>query len=166
MRQVVLPALALFGAAASGHAAAAQVPPDTERAMEVARAEFVTRVEKEFTDTDLDKNGTLSAEEIASFRRTRRAERAQQANATRFSQLDQDKNGALDRREFAALTPQAPEFSAVPLVSRFDVDKDGILSLDEYRAGSLVDFERWDTDKDGKLNPAEVKASRAKRASD
>jgi Ca2+-binding EF-hand superfamily protein len=44
------------------------------------------------------------------------------------------------------------------MLQRFDSNHDGVISLVEYRAGTLANFDKLDTDKDGVVTPAEMKA--------
>lgn len=124
----------------------------------VARADFVGLVDKEFAAIDADKDGKATAAEIEKFRQAKLEERARQINAARFNELDKDKNGSLSLLEFAALAPQQPRVNAKPLVTRFDRNKDGLVSREEYKNGSLDDFNRRDVNNDGVLSPVEARA--------
>lgn len=124
----------------------------------VSRADFAGRIDQEFAAMDANKDGKVTSAEIEQFRQARLDERVRQANAARFNQLDKDKNGYLSQQEFAALIGTTPRINAKPLVTRFDKNKDGALTREEYRVGSLGDFERRDVNKDGMLAPDETRA--------
>lgn len=123
----------------------------------VSWADFAGRVDQEFAAIDANKDGKVTSAEIEQLRRARLDERGRQANAARFNQLDKDKNGSLSQQEFAAMIGTSPRINAKPLVTRFDKNKDGALTREEYRVGSLGDFERRDVNKDGMLAPDEVR---------
>ncbi len=156
MTKMMYVALALV---VNGSAAMAQ--QQTSKSVPVAgvsRADFAGRVDQEFAAIDANKDGKVTFTEIEQFRQARLDERARQANAARFNQLDKDKNGYLSQQEFAALIGKPPRINAKPLVTRFDKNKDGLLTREEYRGGSLGDFERRDVNKDGMLAPDEARA--------
>ena len=46
----------------------------------------------------------------------------------------------------------------------FDLNRDGSVTLVEYRTAKLVNFDRMDSDKDGVVSPAEMKAAPLLRA--
>jgi Ca2+-binding EF-hand superfamily protein len=43
------------------------------------------------------------------------------------------------------------------MIARFDGNHDGSISLVEYRAGTLANFDRLDADKDGVVTAAEMR---------
>lgn len=156
MTKMMYVALALV---VNGSAAMAQ--QQTSKSVPVAgvsRADFAGRVDKEFAAMDVNKDGKLATAEIEQYRQAKLEERARRVNAARFTQLDKDKNGYLSSQEFAALVGTPPRINGKPLVTRFDRNKDGVLTREEYRDGSLGDFERRDVNKDGILAPGEARA--------
>ena len=56
---------------------------------------------------------------------------------------------------------QAPNGAA--LLSQLDKNKDGKVSVDEYRAPILSRFDAVDTNHDGTISPTERQAAQAKR---
>jgi hypothetical protein len=44
------------------------------------------------------------------------------------------------------------------VLARMDGNRDGQVSLVEYRAATLANFDRLDTDRDGTVTPTEMKA--------
>ena len=46
-----------------------------------------------------------------------------------------------------------------PLMDQFDNDKDGIITLVEYRVATQANFDRIDTDRDGIATEVEMRAA-------
>ena len=113
----------------------------------------------EFKRMDADKNNVLTRKEIEDFQRAVSMILAQRRNAALFQSLDKDKNGALSPGEFAGLPMNVPVPNAAPVLAQTDGNRDGSVTLVEYRAGKLVNFDRMDTDKDGVVSAAEMKAA-------
>lgn len=141
---------------------AQQPAANAEPVRGVPRADFVGLIDKEFAAMDTNKDGKVTSAEIEQFRQAKLDERARQANAARFNQLDKDKNSYLSLEEFSALVRPQPRVNAKPLVTRFDRNKDGMVSREEYRNGSLDDFNNRDVNKDGVLSPVEARARNSK----
>lgn len=123
------------------------------------RAVFIQTMENEFRVMDADKNNVLTKKEIEDSQRAASAILAQRQNAAAFQMLDKDKNGALSPGEFAAVPMRVAQPNAAPVLAQTDANRDGSVTLVEYRAGKLVNFDRMDTDKDGVVSPAEMKAA-------
>lgn len=116
-------------------------------------------MDAQFGVMDADKNNVLTRKEIEDFQRAALARMAQRQNAATFQSLDKDKNGALSPGEFAALPMNLPRPNAAPVLAQTDSNRDGSITLVEYRASKLVNFDRMDSDKDGIVSPAEMKAA-------
>ena len=125
----------------------------------VPRATFIQTMDLEFKRMDADKNNVLTRKEIEDFQRAVSMILAQRRNAALFQSLDKDKNGALSPGEFAGLPMNVPVPNAAPVLAQTDGNRDGSVTLVEYRAGKLVNFDRMDTDKDGVVSAAEMKAA-------
>lgn len=125
----------------------------------VPRATFIATMETEFRRMDADKNNVLTRKEIEDYQRAVAALEAQQRLAALFQALDTDKNGAISPAEFAGVPMSKPQPNAAPVLAQTDGNRDGSVTLVEYRAGKLVNFDRMDTDKDGVVSPAEMKAA-------
>ena len=81
-------------------------------------------------------------------------------NQAVFASLDKDANGQLSPQEFAALAnPDAIAVSADPLMQQFDTDKDGAITLVEYRIATQSNFDRIDSDRDGVVTQVEMQAA-------
>jgi Ca2+-binding EF-hand superfamily protein len=124
----------------------------------IPRAQFIGDMDSQFRKMDADKNGQLTRTEIEQYQKLSAVAEAQARNRALFAQLDADKNGQLGPAEFAKLTTPAPAANAQPMLARMDGNKDQQVSLIEYRAATLANFDRLDTDKDGVVTPAEMKA--------
>lgn len=125
----------------------------------VARTAFIQVMDTEFKQMDADKNGILTKKEIEDFQRATSILVAQQRNVALFQALDKDKNGQLTPAEFADLRMNVAPPNAAPVLAQTDTNRDGQVTLVEYRAGKLLNFDRMDTDKDGVVSVAEMKAA-------
>jgi Ca2+-binding EF-hand superfamily protein len=81
-----------------------------------------------------------------------------------FTKLETNKDGQLSKAEFMAAAPVSPSTPAngAALLSQLDKNKDGKVSIDEYRAPVLARFDTLDTNKDGTISAAERQAAQAK----
>ena len=152
-------ALAAPGAAQTGRpAAGAPAARPQPEAPPIPRAVFLSNMDSEFRRMDADKNGILTRKEIEDSQRAAAVLQAQIRNRQLFAALDADKNGMLSPGEFARLAQTVPQPNASPMIQRFDTNSDRAISLVEYRAGTLANFDKLDTDKDGVVTPAEMRA--------
>ena len=139
-------------------AALAAWPRTPLHAQPIPRTVFLSNMDTEFKKMDADHNGVVTKKEVEEY------EIGQILAATRakkqqlFAALDVDHNGALSPEEFARLPLNEPAPNPQATIQRFDTNHDGAISLVEYRAGTLANFDRLDADKDGIVTPAEMKA--------
>ena len=133
--------------------------PASSTAAPVPRATFIATMDAEFRRIDADKNNILTRKEIEDFQRTLAVLAAQRRNAALFQDLDKDRNGSLTAGEFAGLPMNIPRANAAPVLGQTDSNRDGQVTLVEYRAGKLVNFDRMDGDKDGIVSLAEMRAA-------
>lgn len=135
------------------------VPAKKPQAPDLSRTEFIKLMDIDFQRRDADGNGKATRAEIEEFTKRASTVKAQEQNRALFQNLDTDRNGLLNPNEFAALVP-APKFIDVsPEMARFDINRDQIISLVEYRTATLANFDRMDIDKDGNLSSAELSKS-------
>jgi Ca2+-binding EF-hand superfamily protein len=124
----------------------------------IARAQFIVSMDSEFRKVDADKNGQLTAAEIEQSQKLQAVASAQARNRTQFTELDTDRNGQLSPAEFAKLAPPPVAANAQPVLAKMDGNRDGQVSLVEYRIATLANFDRLDADRNGTVTPAEMKA--------
>ena len=124
----------------------------------IPRAQFVASMDTEFRKLDADKNGQVTRAEVEQSERAKAEAGAVARNRTQFGELDINKNGQLSRSEFAKLTPPTI-VSADPVLARMDGNRDQQISLIEYRAATVANFDRLDTDRNGVVTPVEMKAA-------
>ena len=144
---------------ALGTAAIAQnsAPPAPEP---LTRQTFIAQMDAQFRQLDGDGNGMVVAAEIVASQQQAAQVEAIRQNQAVFAQLDRDGNGALSAQEFAALAnPNAVPTDAAPLMNQFDSDRDGIITLVEYRIATQANFDRVDSDRDGIITAMEERAA-------
>ena len=157
--------LFIFAAMALGTIAMAQKAPSPMSAapanapLPVPRAEFIATMDTEFRKMDADHNGILTKKEVEDFDQAMLGIAIDNRRRALFAALDADHDGVLTPQEFARLELPAPQINIAPLFTQSDLNKDGQISLVEYRTAKLANFDRMDTDKDGIVSPAEMKAA-------
>lgn len=131
----------------------------------ISRAVFVARLDKGYRTLDADRNGAVTAAELASAEVTAR-KGAEAAAATRrhdaFARLDTNRDGQLSQAEFdaaAAALPHPAPADPAAMLAALDSDNDKKVSLTEYRARGLLRFDRADSNGDGIVTPDEDHAS-------
>ena len=137
----------------------------------VSRTELSNELNADFADLDGDKDGKVTADEIkARLQRKAEADLAvlKKARDEAFAKLDTNSDGAISRAEFDEKAPLPTIKDAGELASanlgRFDADKDGSITQDEFRAPTLTNFDRLDKNKDGSLSVTEQKSTAAAAA--
>lgn len=145
-------------------AAMAQEAAAPAESQPVTRAQISARLDSDYADLDINKDGKADAAEIeARLKRTSEAEleAIKKERDTAFTRFDTDGNGSISRAEFDARAklPTIPQPNAKPFLDRFDTSKDGAISKDEFRAPTLANFDKMDANKDGTVSPAEGKSS-------
>ncbi|WP_310533893.1 EF-hand domain-containing protein [Novosphingobium sp.] len=132
-------------------AAAPQVP-------DMPRASFIAQMDAEHRKRDTDGDGKITRAELERWERGLLIAQAQAGNRALFARLDADRNGVLTPGEFAALVQDPGNPDVGPMMTRFDGNRDQVITMIEYRAATLANFDRLDTDKDGVLTGAEINA--------
>lgn len=130
-------------------AAAPQVP-------DMPRAVFIAQMDAEHRKRDTDGDGKITRAELERWERGQLIAQAQAGNRALFARLDADRNGVLTPGEFAALVQDPGNPDVGPMMTRFDGNRDQVITMVEYRAATLANFDRLDTDKDGVLTGAEI----------
>lgn len=137
--------------------AAAPTPPPSTPTPDVQRAGFIATMDAEFRRKDADGDGKLTRGEIEQNERNAIMTTAMTTNRQIFAQLDTDRNGQLSPAEFAKLVAAPATPDVTPMMTRIDTNRDQIISLVEYRAATLANFDRLDTDHDGVVTAAEMR---------
>lgn len=149
--------LALLAAAQAGAQPARA--PAAPAAVPVPRTAFIQTMDTEFRQMDADKNNRVTRTEIEQFQQAVGLLQAQNQVRALFVRLDTDRNGQLSAAEFSrmAVAPAPP--NPAPVMSQADLNRDGSITLVEYRTAKLVNFDRMDADKDGIVSVAEMRAA-------
>lgn len=147
MRPYILILLLLLPAPLRAETAPATLP----------RAQFIADMDGQFRKIDTNKDGQLTAAEVAAYQNAAAAGLVQARQRAAFAALDTDRNGQLSPAEFAKIPVTTPTANPTTIM-RFDTGRDGRVSLIEHRTATLANFDRLDTDKDGNVSPAEMKA--------
>lgn len=126
----------------------------------LTRAVFIAQMDAEFKRLDGDGNGMVVPEEIIASQQASAQVEALRQNQVVFAQLDKNADNMLSPEEFAALAnPSAIPVDATPLMTQFDTDRDGIITLVEYRIATQGNFDRVDSDRDGVITDVEMRAA-------
>lgn len=152
---VVLVAVELLVAPTAGAQQASSAPG----AVAVPRTAFIQTMDGEFGKMDADKDKVLIRTEIEQFLRAVAVAEAGARARALFTRLDADKNGQLSLAEFGKMAVAPPPPSATPVLSQADLNRDGRVTLVEYRTAKLANFDRMDADKDGIVTVPEMKAA-------
>jgi Ca2+-binding EF-hand superfamily protein len=164
--------LTLFAATVAAPALATAVAPAPAKPSAPAaapkpttRAEFVSNIQARFNAVDTNHDGFLDANEINAAQ----GKEVQQARAVEmqrleaeFNKLDTNHDGQLSKAEFmAAAPPLRARESAQQIIGAVDANKDGKISLQEYEARPVANFNKLDTNHDGTVSPQELQAARS-----
>ena len=138
-----------------------QETSDVDKPM--TKSEISARLDTDYAEMDSNHDGKLSAAEIDA-RLVKSAEAKievlKKERDAAFAKLDANGDGSLSRAEFVekARLPTIKDADAKPFLDRFDANKDGEISLDEFRAPTMANFARMDLNHDGTVTPAEANA--------
>ena len=161
-RAVALIVLGLLASSSASAQTARPAPPPrptAPAAVAVPRTDFIKTMDIEFQQMDADKNNRVTRTEVEQFQQAVGLLEAQNRVRALFARLDTDRNGQLSAAEFSrmAVAPVPP--NAAPVLSQADLNRDGSITLVEYRTAKLANFDRMDTDKDGIVSVAEMRAA-------
>ena len=156
----VLPAFALLALAGPAFAQAS----DADQLK--TRTGVVRVLESRFAGMDTNKDGIIDRTEAQAAQDRLQAEAnanlLKEADAA-FAELDKDHDGKLTQEEFRATAPKIkPSDGQQALISRFDTNKDGKVSLSEYEKPLLAQFDGFDKNKDGRISDAEAKGAQGR----
>lgn len=159
---IYFPAAALIAlSAATAQPAPKPAPanPKIAAPVPVARTAFIQTMDAQFDRFDADKNKIISRAEIEQFQRAAAAAEVRARAKALFASLDADKNGQLSAAEFERMPISAPPINAAPILGESDINKDGRITLVEFRTAKLANFDQMDADKDGVVSVAEMRAA-------
>ncbi len=128
----------------------------------IPKATFIATTDAEFRKVDANNDGQLVTAEVKQYLEAAALVQAQEDSQAAFVALDTDRNGQISAAEWAKL-PLTPPRTNTASIMRFDVGRDGKVSLLEHRAARLANFERVDTDKNGIVTAAEMEAGGVRR---
>ena len=129
----------------------------------ITKAEVSAKLDAEYADMDADKDGKVTAAEIdAKLVRSAEGqlEELKKEREAAFAKLDTNSDGNISRVEFDERykLPTIKQPDAKPVLDRFDANKDGAITLEEFRGPTLTNFAAMDANKDGTVTPAEANA--------
>lgn len=147
MKRLILAAaiaVAALPAAAFGQANAAKP---------VSRAQLVKSLDTRFGGIDSNHDGKITKPELAAAQQhdlQAGNRKLRQEMQVKFKQLDTNKDGQLSPAEFLVVVPtlranETPD----QLMAKFDANKNGSVTTDEFRAPDLAKFTRIDANRDG-----------------
>jgi Ca2+-binding EF-hand superfamily protein len=154
--------------AATAAAPAAAAPAKAaQSAQPPTRAALTKGIDASFKGADTNGDGVLSVQEVSAAEAKGLKQRvgvARQRMEQEFTKLDTNKDGQLSKAEFMAAAPTGPTTApnGADILAQVDKNKDGKVSLDEYRAPILSRFDAIDTNHDGTISNAERQAAAAK----
>jgi len=125
----------------------------------LARADYLRLMDQEFTILDTDRDGVVTAAEVAAKQQSDMRTQALQANQQLFVQVDVNGDGYLSPEEFAALAATGQQTDGSQFMARVDLDRDGTVTLIEHRRVMLDTFDAIDADLDGMVTTTEMAAS-------
>ena len=120
---------------------------------------FIETMDAEFNKMDANKDKLVTRAEIEQFQRAIAVVEAQARARALFTQLDTDRNGQLSMTEFSKTVGAAPAPNPAAVLAPGDLNRDGQITLVEFRTSKLANFDRMDADKDGIVSVAEMKAA-------
>jgi Ca2+-binding EF-hand superfamily protein len=150
-----------FAAPSSAQQARKPQPPTPPKitAVAVPRADFIKTMDLDFARMDANKDNIVTKAEIDQYQRASSLAEARAKVRALFAQLDTDKNGQLSEAEFEKMGVTTAPTNAAPILVSNDLNRDGRITLVEFRTAKLANFDRMDADKDGIVSVAEMRAA-------
>lgn len=158
--------VAFIALAAVAGVAQAQAPGGVDETKPISRTDVTAKLDADYADLDSNQDGKVNAAEInARIMKSAAAqiESAKKERDTAFVKMDSNGDGSVTKAEWEAgvKIPTAKEPDAKPFLDRFDANRDGGISKDEFRAPTLANFAKLDANKDGTVTPDEIKGAAA-----
>jgi Ca2+-binding EF-hand superfamily protein len=135
--------LALLPAAAADAQAAKDAPPAAAAAETPSHSDA-------FDETDTNHDGVITREEYLAFTRKY------------FDELDTNHDHRIDASEMAHSPPMIERnlHSAEQMIRKWDANKDGVVTVEEYQAFAAARFTKEDKNGTGKIAKPEPRAKR------
>jgi Ca2+-binding EF-hand superfamily protein len=153
----------LASAPAIAQAAPAAGAPAAAAPQQLTRTQLSQQLDSEFKDLDSNHDGKLTKAEVQAAMTRRVAEAQTEVNQqlkTVFDKIDTNHNGSISLAEFQAQQKLSVDPTKVDArVAQLDANKDGVVSAEEYRNGTLAQFDAADTNHDGVVSAAEAQAA-------
>jgi Ca2+-binding EF-hand superfamily protein len=146
-------------------AASVQAPVAKPTPQPLTRATVITNANASFAQIDANHDGVITKDELDKYAHAQQRAQAVARNRAAFDALDTNHDGSLSREEFAKLADRLPPLDVSKLFAQFDAKHDGRVTLEEFRAPTLAEFDSMDTNHDGVVSPEEARAAAAKRNS-
>jgi Ca2+-binding EF-hand superfamily protein len=157
-RFAVVLVIAALAVPASSQTRSSPPPKAAPQPQPIPRAVFLKNMDSEFAALDINHDGKATKAEIETAEYAKAMREILARNRQIFQELDKDRNGQLSPAEFAQFHAAPPRSNAVPMLQKFDANRDGIISQVEFRGATLSNFDKLDTDKDGIVTAAEMSA--------
>jgi Ca2+-binding EF-hand superfamily protein len=134
---------------------------------QITQPQFLANLHAQLSAMDSNHDGYLEPNEIgdAQQKELGRARAAElQRFEAEFNRIDANRDGQVSKAEFMAVAPPAhPTETPQQMIGALDSNKDGKISLQEYGAKPLANFDKLDANHDGIVTPQEIEAARAAR---
>ena len=133
--------------------------PAQSNAQPITRASFIATMDAEYRKLDANNDGVATRVEIEANQQRILATGAATRAQALFVRIDTDRNGQLSPAEFIrASVGQPQKVDVTTVMGRLDPNRDGKVTLIEYRTLTLTNFDRLDVDKDGIASVTEQRA--------
>ena len=133
--------------------------PAISNAQPITRASFIATMDAEYRKLDANNDGVATRVEIEANQQRILATGAATRAQALFVLIDTDRNGQLSPAEFIrASVGQPQKVDVTTVMGRLDPNRDGKVTLVEYRTLTLTNFDRLDVDKDGIASVTEQRA--------
>lgn len=125
----------------------------------VTRQAFIATMDQEYAKLDTNRDGVVTQAEVEQNQRRLIVQSATRQAQLEFAVLDSDHDGRISQAEWLKARVIAnPPVNSTALMQRLDRNGDGKVTLVEYRALTLANFDRLDTNLDGVVSEAEQRA--------
>lgn len=125
-------------------------------ASNLSRAQFLATMDAEYRLMDTNGDGVATRTEVEAYQRKVLTDAAVQRARASFARLDVDRNGQISPNEYIRGSVSLPKSLDVSgPMGKLDANRDGKITLVEYRVLTLANFDRLDLDKDSIITEVE-----------